>query len=203
MSNHRYAQQTPTGPWRGAMSIPREVSLRRAVHGPVLLQRPVRELEALRSDVWHLEGVQLDSEVRTLARRSGTGQAIEIMATFRLGTAREFGMKLRVGADEETLVGYDSAAGTVFIDRSRAGAVPEPTHFAGRRQAPHACAGGRLRLRILLDRCSVEVFAGDGEVVLTELIFPSPQSDGLCLYAIAGTVALESLDVCACKRELA
>ena len=194
MSNHRYAQQTPTGPWRGAMSIPREVSLRRAARGPVLLQRPVRELEALRSDVWHLEGVELGSEVRTLARGSGTGQAVEIMATFKLHSAREFGLKLRVGTDEETLVGYDSAAGTVFIDRSRSGVVPEPTHFAGRRQAPHACSGGRLRLRVLLDRCSVEVFVDDGEVVLTELIFPSPPSDGLCLYAIAGTVAVESLD---------
>ena len=195
MSNHRYAPLTPTSPWRGAMSIPREVSLRRSARGPVLLQRPVAELEALRSDRWHLANTELDNEVRPLALSGGSGRAIEIIATFRLHSAREFGFKLRVGENEETLVGYDSAAGTVFVERSRSGLIPEPTHFPGRRQAPHACADGRLRLRILLDRCSVEVFVDDGEIVLTELIFPSPDSDGLCLFAISGTASVESLDV--------
>ena len=195
MSNHRYAQLTPTGAWRGAMSIPREVSLRRSARGPVLLQRPVAELEALRSDAWHLAGVELDSEVRVLAHRGGACEAVEIIATFRLLSAREFGLKLRVGAHEETLVGYDSAAGTVFVDRSRSGVILEPTQFPGRRQAPHVCADGRLRLHILMDSCSVEVFVDDGEVALTELIFPSQASDGLCLYALAGTVSIESMDV--------
>ena len=48
MSNWLYANEEPTSPWRGAMSLPRELSLRRTPAGLRLVQRPVRELESLR-----------------------------------------------------------------------------------------------------------------------------------------------------------
>ena len=46
MSNWLYANEEPTSPWRGALSLPRELSLRRTPAGLRLVQRPVRELES-------------------------------------------------------------------------------------------------------------------------------------------------------------
>ena len=41
---------------------------------------------------------------------------------------------------------------------------------------------------------AVLVFAASGEVVVTDQIFPAPESDGVALYARGGTARLVSLD---------
>ena len=40
-----------------------------------------------------------------------------------------------------------------------------------------------MRLTVYVDSTSVEVFAGQGEVALTDLVFPSPASTGVALVA--------------------
>jgi fructan beta-fructosidase len=50
-------------------------------------------------------------------------------------------------------------------------------------------------LHILLDRCSVEVFANDGETVISDVIFPSGSSMGLELFAEGGELKITQLDV--------
>ncbi len=54
MSNWRYQYQSPTKPWMGAMSIPRELSLYKGEDGIVKLrQQPVKEAEKLRKKQKH------------------------------------------------------------------------------------------------------------------------------------------------------
>ncbi|MNN98921.1 Levanase precursor [compost metagenome] len=50
MSNWKYAGETPTGSWRGAMTLPRVLSLTSQDGNVVLTQMPVREIEQLRKD---------------------------------------------------------------------------------------------------------------------------------------------------------
>jgi sucrose-6-phosphate hydrolase SacC (GH32 family) len=47
---------------------------------------------------------------------------------------------------------------------------------------------------VFVDWSSVEVFAANGEVVVTDQIFPAPESDGVALYARGGAARLVSLD---------
>src|SRR5439155_17722147 len=56
MSNWQYAGDVPTSPWRGAMTVPRELILRSTSSGLRLVQKPVREIEALRD-----KGIQCNS----------------------------------------------------------------------------------------------------------------------------------------------
>ena len=95
------------------------------------------------------------------------------------------------------MIGVDRRAGEVFVDRSRSGAVKFSPHFPGRHAAPWLSAdrSGPVRLRVLVDATSVEVFADDGLVVLTDQIFPGPESRGVSLYADGGTARLRSFDV--------
>jgi fructan beta-fructosidase len=53
---------------------------------------------------------------------------------------------------------------------------------------------GRVRLHVFVDWSSVEVFAGMGETVITDQIFPPPRSEGVALYAKGGSARLVSLD---------
>lgn len=118
-----------------------------------------------------------------------------------MGTATEFGLKVRTGPGEETLVGYDVPAGEAFVDRNQSGQVDFAElfriseAFPNRQTAPLAAENGRVRLHIFVDWSSVEVFGGDGQAVITDQIFPMPSSDGLALFANGGNAKLVSLHI--------
>jgi levanase/fructan beta-fructosidase len=54
---------------------------------------------------------------------------------------------------------------------------------------------GRLRLRVFLDRCSVEVFAQDGLATITDLVFPAHSGNAVGLLAEGDGGTLVSLAV--------
>jgi fructan beta-fructosidase len=191
LSNWEYAKVEPTPPWRGMQSVPREVRLVAGGDDVVLTQRPIREIETLR-------GEPLDVETGEVAGRRVlpvTGDALDIEAALRPGTARALGLAVRMGEGEETLVGYDVATSRLFVDRTRSGRSDFHPAFAGRHSGPLALEQGLLRLRVLVDRSSVEVFGGDGRTVISDRIFPRPTSRGVALFAEGGTAELVSLRI--------
>lgn len=194
MSHWDYAARTPTTPWRGMMSAPRELALHRDGDGLHLAQRPVRELCSLRCAHWRIEDAALGAANDRLRALGACGTALEIDATFAYVDGAEFGVKVRAGAAEETVIGYSPAAGQLFVDRSRSGDVSFSPRFDEWHTAPCALRDGTLTLHILVDACSVEVFADDGRVVISDLIFPQPESDGIAIFGDHGT-RLCSLDV--------
>ena len=195
LNNWQYAREIPTGPWRGAQSIPRDVVLREEAEGVYLAQVPVEELTLLRGAHYHAKDLPIKVGSVLLTDTGLDGRALEIVAEFEPGQASEFGLKVRVGAEEETVVGYDVAAGAVFVDRQRSGAVDFHEAFSGTHTGPLSPEDGRIRLHLFVDWSSIEVFAGHGRTVLTDRIFPAPESDGLALYAKGGVARLVSLDV--------
>jgi levanase len=62
-------------------------------------------------------------------------------------------------------------------------------------RAPLAARNGRVRLHVLVDWSSVEVFTDRGRVTITDQIFPDPSSDGLAVFASGGTARLQSLHI--------
>lgn len=194
MNDWRYAGDIPTDPWRSAQSLPRRVSLQ-TIDGRVeLVQEPVVELAQLRRTQHHMQGTVVPEGTTSLADRGIAGKTLEIVAEFEAGDADVFGLKVRTGAGQETVVGYDVAAGEVFVDRTRSGDVAFHAAFADRYEAPLPARDGRVRLRVFVDWSSVEVFAGDGRTVLTSLVFPDPSSEGVALFAEGGSARLVSLD---------
>ena len=192
MNNWQYAAQTPTSPWRGAMSIPRTVALKRFSSGLELVQRPVRELEALRGKHYQFTNLQLEAESKTLEVR---GDRLEIIAEFKPETASEFGLKVRVGPNNETIVGYNTSSQELFVDRRKSGQMDFSEHFTSRHSGPLPLENNLVRLHIFIDSCSLEVFGNDGRTLITDLIFPESNADGLELFSSDGSVQLLALDV--------
>ena len=87
-------------------------------------------------------------------------------------------------AGEETVVGIDAGSGRIFVDRTRSGKVDWSPDFPVRVYAPlkHPQAESTT-IEIVVDRNSIEVFAENGETVLTDLIYPSEGSDGISFYS--------------------
>jgi len=196
MNNWQYANDIPTSPWRGAMTVPRSVSLRKTPEGLCLVQSPVAALQSLRGRYHKVEGRPIPTGEIQLSDEGIQGLALEIIAEFEPGDADEFGLKVRRGDREETVIGFNRRVGTVSVDRARSGAVGFSPHFPGRHSAPLAIgdASRPVRLHLLVDATSVEVFADGGRVVLTDQVFPSPASRGVSLFATGGTARLRSLD---------
>ena len=185
----------PTTPWRSAMSIPRTLALRR-VHGRLqMVQHPVRELQQIRGDLVGLGSLKLDNETRSLSDQI-SGLRTEIIAELAVAsaTASEVGIRVRVGDDEQTVIGYDVKQQRLFVDRTKSGDVDWHHAFAGRHAGPLKPIDGKVKLRIFVDDSSVEVFGNDGEIVITDRIFPDDRSTGIEAYATDGTATLPRFD---------
>jgi fructan beta-fructosidase len=150
MSDWLYASKTPTSPWRGQMTIPRELSLETTPAGIRLVQKPARMLTGLR-------------EART-TKLDTLGDTFELST--EVAADRPFRLSL-AGAE----LGYDPAAKQIWVDRTK-GNVPVHASFPVRTVAPVALAGKVLTLRVFVDRSSIEVFADGGRVTLTNLVYP-------------------------------
>ena len=193
-SNWQYANVEPTMLWRGAQSVPRTLTLRRYSDGLRLAQTPVRELQSLRHERLRIENLSV-AEVNQKLRASGTpGAVYEVEAELKPGEATEIGLRLRKGSAAETFVGFDAAQRELFVDRTHSGDVSFSKDFAGRFSAKLE-KNDSVSLHVFVDRSSVEVFANDGERVLSDRIYPAPGSNGIEVYAIGAGGRVVSLTI--------
>jgi levanase len=196
MNNWDYAGSIPTSPWRSAMSIVRDVSLEtrdgkvRLVQTPIPAQRKLRR--GFGFDRNGLKGYFFDqnrmiNEVTSalgLNSIGARGKTLEIIAEFEVGTASEFGLKVRTGpGGEETLIGYNAIAGELFVDRTKSGQVAFSTLFPSRETAP--LAQERSLGCTQIDWSSVGS-ADDGQISITDQIFLKPSSEGPACSRMGG-----------------
>ena len=189
MNNHRYAKHLPSQPWRGAMSVPRQLSLRRSGERWHLLQQPVPELLALRDQALHQEAMRLDDAEQPLLPGRPQHRTLDLTLAITACAAQECGVLLQTERGEVLRVGYDLQRGCVFVDRSQSGFCPpdDPLYRqASRASVAPPSAQQPLRLRLLLDWSSVEVFVGDGEQVITEQFYALGTGAALRLFATGG-----------------
>jgi sucrose-6-phosphate hydrolase SacC (GH32 family) len=123
---------------------------------------------------------------RQLAEWSHRSQSFEMEMSLQLGTAQQLAWKLLKGDDDEVIVGVDSAKGELFVDRSRSAGAHFNKAFPSRTVAPLPVGTKTLNFHIFVDRSSVEVFAQDGAIAMTNLVFPKPASNGIWFSSTGG-----------------
>jgi fructan beta-fructosidase len=79
-----------------------------------------------------------------------------------------------------TEIGFDKAKGEFYIDRTRSG-EPSIPGFAARTTAPIA-SGRPYNSKLIVDRSSVEAFAQNGTIAMTNLIFPPTTSNRIVFF---------------------
>jgi sucrose-6-phosphate hydrolase SacC (GH32 family) len=208
MNDHRYAKHTPTAPWRGAMTLPRELALQRAADGALrLLQQPLGALAARRDAALPLNlptalpAIGVGLYTLAPAQLMPAAYELDIQLTFDTTPAAPpdappaagWSLQLLASADEATVLAVDPVRGELAIDRRRSGWTTVEGAYAGRHALPWPGAQQRVqRLRVIVDTCSVEVFAGEGEAVITELVFPAREARALRLQVDAPLRALSA-----------
>ncbi|MCR6097527.1 GH32 C-terminal domain-containing protein [Salipaludibacillus agaradhaerens] len=196
MNNWQYAEATPTDTWRGAMSLPRDLSLTRTEDGLRVVQEPAKELKALQGEGQHWSN-EIVSEGTDLLQNV-QGDTVEIIAEFEVNdqtTATEFGLEVHKGGHEQTTVGYDVHHAHLFVDRSESGETNLHHLFGDRQHAPMSPMNETVKIHIFVDRSSVEVFGNNGTTVFTNQVFPTENHSDIDIYVQGGDVTLKSLHI--------
>jgi fructan beta-fructosidase len=194
ISNWLYANIEPTILWRGAQSFPRVLRLKRFRDGVRMTQAPIAELEQLRSQpLLHLNGGSIDTANEKIKSLRIRGDSLEIEASLLPGRG-EVGFRVRKGQEEQTVIAASAKDGRLFIDRVHSGLVFFSPDFPGRHESTLHWTSP-IKLHIFLDRSSVQVFANDGERVLTDRIYPSPGSDALEIFSNSRGGKIKSLTI--------
>ncbi|TDL31218.1 DUF1080 domain-containing protein [Jeotgalibacillus sp. S-D1] len=196
MSNWQYANYTPTSGWRSATTLARKKELTQTVEGTRLKQSPVS-----------LNGIRNNSKKITRSNRIITGNSsllsgfqgdvYEMIAEFDItdANADEFGFRVRKGNGEYTTIGYNINEETLFVDRTRSDDFDYGNNIVDNHHGPLSVTNGKVKMQVIVDRSSVEVFGTNGETVITDQIFPDPSSKGVEIYSKGGKVTLESLEI--------
>jgi fructan beta-fructosidase len=182
MDNWQYAAKLPTAPWRGQMTIPRELALSTTPEGIRLSQRPTAALEKLK----RRELSPRRSQDGLLTFDSLETHTFRLMSEMSLGTVRQLGWRFRTPDGSQTLVGFDREKQQLIFDRTQSGSVGFSKDFPVRTTAPLALPDSSLRLDVVVDRNSMEVFANDGRVTMTNLVFTLPGPTSIQMFASGG-----------------
>lgn len=203
MSNWQYANSVPTNPWRSAMTIPRELSLKQSPDHLQLFSRPVKELELLRTgEVIEPEHQVLtgDSEIQGIQELESSMfeiiLAIKTTNGSQFGLASDFGFRLENDSAQQVIFGYDVSRKYAYIDRTRSGKTRFSDKFPGIHEAPlEIPLTGEINIHAFVDKASIEVFINDGERVLTEIFFPDQDFNKIILFADNGSVMLTTAEI--------
>lgn len=197
--NWDYATNVPT-PWQGGggQTLPRTLHLEAGPGGYELIQQPVAALEGLRGAPVHV-GARKVQNASYLGEFHPTVNSYELEAVFNLHAAdQNFGLNLCAGnastnGFQKVIVGYDAAAGNLYLDRRFSGDVSFHPNFANVVTAPFRAPEGYVKFHIFVDKSTIEVFVNDGRRVFTSLIFPHPGNRAIELFSSNGPTTLRSL----------
>jgi levanase/fructan beta-fructosidase len=176
MNNWEYARDFPTSPWRGSMTLPRELTLVSKEGQIFLAANPVPELD------------------RYLTEKVSAGSNAELLQIkASIFTAGGSSTKIRVTGDngKSFEFGYDAKSESLYVDRSHAWNEIKSTHI---HSAPIMGDEELLDITAIIDRTSVEIFAAGGRYVLTDLIFLPGVNRGVTFEIAEGSLAPRSLE---------
>jgi sucrose-6-phosphate hydrolase SacC (GH32 family) len=163
----------PGMPFNQMMTFPVELTLRSTEAGPRLCANPVRELEALYRQSHRFPAQTLKPGENPL--RGLAGELFDLTVEFVPGTAEEVGLVLR---------------GVPVTYR-----VKNQEVACGDKKGPLPLSDGRVRLRVLVDRPSLEVFGNEGRLYMPMGAIPTAENRTLEVFARGGGARVTALEV--------
>lgn len=187
------AKITPAGfQWSGMMTIPRELTLQ----NDRIYQQPVRELERYRSNMVHHENQKISGETELEGIR---GRVLELMVEIRGFEFEHFRIRFAKNEDYEMMLQYNAKRRCLTVDRTHSGIERDVVCRRKMELDPMKDQRGEdvIRLRILLDKYSAEVFANDGEKVMSSVFYTPLAADGITFESDGVTYAdVTKYDIC-------
>ncbi len=171
----------PGMPFNGQMAFPCELSLVTTPDGLRLVRKPVREIEQLHGKSHIIENRNLIPGLNKNILKGMKGDCFHIVGTFQLKSVSSFGFVLRNSREVTgTEIRFDATKNKLSCLGQTMNLDPED---------------GKIKLEVLVDRSSVEIFANDGKAVMSSCFTPEPGADDLVLYNTGGELFIEKLEI--------
>lgn len=165
--------EMPGMPFNQMMLFPVELGLRTTADGVRLTAKPVREIERLYDGGRQWKELNLPMGKNPVPGIEG--ELFHIRAAFKPGDAKKVGFVVR-GVE----VAWDAGKQQLTcIDKA----------------APLSPIDGTVTLELLVDRTSIEIFAGDGRAYMPMGIIPADNDKSLQIFAESAPLNVETLDV--------
>ncbi|WP_246223054.1 GH32 C-terminal domain-containing protein [Draconibacterium halophilum] len=163
------------------MSFPCELSVTKFDHGYQLVRNPVSEIEKLHGKHQSWEDKNVIPGLNDNKLKKVSGDCLHIIGEFDLKTADSFGFMLRhSNKSAGTEILYNVKRGTLTVLGCT---VPLPP------------IDNKIKLEILVDRASVEIFANDGKKVISNCFTPAEKATDVVLFANGGELGIDKIDV--------
>ncbi|MBM6961989.1 GH32 C-terminal domain-containing protein [Bacteroides caecigallinarum] len=176
MSNWQYANNVPTLQYRSANTIARDLSLFKQDGSIFLKSEPCKEMLEARKDGRQIKTVNVaKAETISLSPQSDNG-AYEVELSINPGKSKEVSFVLSNGKGEKVLMTYDTVKKTLAMDRSKSGEVSFSKDFPAVTEMSLS-KSKELKLRLFVDKSSIEAFVDNGKFVMTNCVFPSVPYD--------------------------
>ena len=163
----------PEMPFNQMLLLPVTLTLRTTEEGPRMFAVPIREVEKLHQRKWQWKNKILRPSDNLLSEVSG--ELFHIRAELHPGDAQETGFVIR-----DIPVVYH---------------VQKQELSCQKKTAPLKTVDGRIRLEILVDRTSIEIFANDGRMYMPIGVILADNSESLEIFTKGGDVEVESLEI--------
>ncbi len=170
----------PSRPWFGQMSLPRELSVKNGR----LYQQPIREIEGMRGGKTVHENVTFTDIIRLDGVK---GRKIDMTLNVRPADAekiyRKFAVRFAQDDVHQTSVSFRPYESILKIDRKHSGSRRSIIHQRRCLVDNDDSRQGILKVRIILDHFSAEVFVNDGEYALSATLYTDIAVDGISFFA--------------------
>lgn len=164
---------TPGMPFNQILLFPVELTLRSTDEGLHMYAYPVKEIKSIHTKEYSWSDVQLQPGQNILSNLAS--ELFDIDAEFIIGDTEEFGF---------------------IINGKKITYNPKNKQLsAGKAQAKLRPVNGKIRLRILVDRVSIEIFANDGRIYMPIRAIPQSNERKLDVFAEGGNTMIRSLKV--------
>ncbi len=180
----------------GQFTLMADLSVVRTPEGLRLKQTPVAEYDQMKN-LEVKDDIVLDDKSNPLEGIHSQQFQFEIEFAPEKGTEKVV-LEVLKNKDYQTTIWYDVNTGILHVDRSKSMAAEQAPadhmqngtwfKFLQDYTAPVAMTNGKIKLKVFVDNYSVEVYAGNDTIVLTELVFPYKDADLLNLYAVGTPV---------------
>ena len=160
-------------PFNQQMSFPKELTLRTTPDGIRLHLNPIQEIEHIHGKKHDWSDLLLESGINPLSKL--TGELFDIRMEIEPAGASTFSLKIR-----GVPVQYD---------------VGEKKLTCQGKSAPLEPVKGRIKLQVLVDRTSIEIFGNDGRITMSFCFLPDPLDKCLKIQAEGGTARINTLEV--------
>jgi len=173
MPTRRY----PGMPFEQQMNFPTELSLRTTDDGIRVFRIPVAEIKNLYDKEFKWQDINYKPGDNLLKDLDGDLYDLNLEVDLMNSTSFEIGLRgaaIHYDAQKEVLsCGGPSVQNNIIPENWRSDKSLKVNFSNNLGEAPLKTVNGKIRLRILVDRTTLEIFGNDGEIVITSCFMPA------------------------------